>query len=221
MPYLDQFTKWASEPAHAELLKNIILIVAGVTGLVAGMVALGAIIGPIRIAFAALTSPVSIVIGVVALLTAGLIWLWFNSDKVVNGIKAGWDWLVGQLSASLELIKMGFSAAWEWITGKIDLFMKAVKLVISAGMTIVKTAWDNMWKGLGDAVVAAWEFAKNTVKNSINWVLEKINAVIDGINWIASAGESIGISVPKIPNIPYLAEGGIVTRPTVAMIGEA
>lgn len=66
----------------------------------------------------------------------------------------------------------------------------------------------------------AWEFAKKVVKDSVNWIIDKVNSVINAINSIASAGRSFGISAPTIPNIPRLAEGGIVTKPTLAMIGE-
>ena len=30
-----------------------------------------------------------------------------------------------------------------------------------------------------------------------------------------------GVNIPNIPDIPFLAKGGIVTSPTLAMIGEA
>lgn len=58
------------------------------------------------------------------------------------------------------------------------------------------------------------------MKNSVNWIIDKVNTVINAINSIANVGRSFGVSVPSIPNIPKLAQGGIVTKPTLAMIGE-
>ena len=64
--------------------------------------------------------------------------------------------------------------------------------------------------------------AENTVKGSINWIIDKINGFIAAVNRVASSGASkLGFSAPQIPEIPHLAKGGIVTKPTIALIGEA
>lgn len=60
----------------------------------------------------------------------------------------------------------------------------------------------------------------------INPVISMLNTLIDGLNrisfevpnWVPGVGgKSFGINIPRIP---ALAEGGIVTRPTLALIGE-
>lgn len=79
----------------------------------------------------------------------------------------------------------------------------------------------------------AWEGAKgvvegfvNAARNSINRFIDIWNALDIGIRftppaWLASLGVgSVNIS-DIFPDIPRLALGGIVTSPTVAMIGEA
>lgn len=52
------------------------------------------------------------------------------------------------------------------------------------------------------------------ITSGINWVIDKINAFANGFN--AAVPDSL-----KIKTIPHLADGGIVTKPTVALIGEA
>lgn len=56
MPYLDKFTQWANDPAHANLMKNLLLIVGAVAGLVAGLVSLGFIVGKIQLAWTAISA---------------------------------------------------------------------------------------------------------------------------------------------------------------------
>jgi len=76
---------------------------------------------------------------------------------------------------------------------------------------------------LGGAVISAWEFAKGVVTSSVNYIIDKINSVINAINSVARVGASFGLSVPTLPSIPRLANGGIVkARPggMLATIGE-
>lgn len=54
MPMLDRITQWASQ--NPEVARNILLIGAAVTGLIAGLVSLGFIVGKIMIAWQALSA---------------------------------------------------------------------------------------------------------------------------------------------------------------------
>lgn len=53
----------------------------------------------------------------------------------------------------------------------------------------------------------------DSIRTGINFVIDKINSFVSGFNQAVPKGL-------EIKNIPHLAEGGIVTRPTIAMIGE-
>ena len=60
------------------------------------------------------------------------------------------------------------------------------------------------------------------VKFVFNKVINKINGFINDLNsGLGFSFFGIDIDPPDLPNIPQLAEGGIVTKPTLAMIGEA
>ncbi len=103
------------------------------------------------------------------------------------------------------------TAVWKWIS---DTFETASKPVTAV--------WESMWNGIKTAANIAMEVVKATIQAALNFVISKINAIINAINSVASKGaKGLGISIPQIPTIPLLAEGGIVTRPTLAMIGEA
>ena len=63
------------------------------------------------------------------------------------------------------------------------------------------------------------------IKAPLNTVIDGINTMLAGVNGIAGIASKIpGLSFLKgatIPQIPKLAQGGLIDKPTVAMIGEA
>ena len=89
---------------------------------------------------------------------------------------------------------------------------------LGAAFEIVKTvvvgAFEGLWagiKGILNLWIAGWE-------NTINFVLKGVNLLISAFNKIPGVPD-----VGRIENVhlPRLADGGIVTRPTTALIGEA
>jgi hypothetical protein len=72
---------------------------------------------------------------------------------------------------------------------------------------------------MANTVGMAWEAVKNVVKSSINRIIDKINAVINAINTVATKGAAIiGIKMSPIPTIPLLAHGGIVKEATGGVV---
>jgi hypothetical protein len=97
---------------------------------------------------------------------------------------------------------------------KFEIFRKLVDIVFDAlvtggqavfdGLTTIFSGLYTIFKTLFNGIAKLWN-------NTIGKLSFKIP------NWVPG----IGGSGFEVPNIPYLAEGGIVTGPTVAMIGEA
>ena len=86
---------------------------------------------------------------------------------------------------------------------------------------------EKVGKAVAGAIGSAFGAVADVVKGALNGVITMMNFVIAGLNkihfelpsWIPGiGGKSFGIN---LPNIPMLADGGIVTKPTLAMIGEA
>jgi hypothetical protein len=67
------------------------------------------------------------------------------------------------------------------------------------------------FKGVINAVVAGLE-------GGLNFAIKGLNTILDGID--AAAGPFVNFGTIPTVNLPRLAEGGIVTGPTIAMIGE-
>jgi phage-related protein len=119
-------------------------------------------------------------------------------------------------------IKQTYITIWEGIKGiTSDVFTWIVNLITTMSEPIVKV-FTALWEKVKDVTVSIFTSITDTIKGMINNVFEMINKLIRAANKIAEAGGSaLGISVPKIPEIPMLAKGGIVKNPTLAMVGEA
>jgi hypothetical protein len=98
----------------------------------------------------------------------------------------------------------------------------------------IQSAWDGLTQALpkametvGNTVRGIWESIVNGAKSVINGFLQaianNINTVVDLVNQLIGAFNSLpGPDIPMVPtfSIPYFAEGGVVSKPTLAMVGE-
>lgn len=154
-------------------------------------------------------------------------------QRIGETLKQWWESTKAVFGAAMEFLKGLWMIAWTAISAVVAPIWNAISVVITKGWDFLKNmfklatdalkkAWEGMWQGMGGIVTTVWEGIKNTVLASLNWIVDKINSMIRAVNNVASRGaKGLGISIPSIPEIPRLAEGGIVTRPTLALIGEA
>ena len=148
----------------------------------------------------------------------------FNDFKELLGVllpilKDIWTFISTYLAPILLDV---LTVAFKGVAIAAGLVVDAVKIVVALLKGLVTVA-----KDVGIGIKDAFSFIVNGVKGYINGIISLVNVVIDMIDkihfklpdWIPGlGGKEFGISIPKIP---MLAEGGIVTKPTLAMIGEA
>lgn len=157
--------------------------------------------------------------------TAVLQWLWNMIVSIWNGIwgfiqpilktigdfiSGIWNGIVDGVSTALDTIWDVIKSVWDSITGFIQTAMDTIG-------DIIGDAWDFI-AGVGEAVL-------DGIKTAINFVIDVINTIIDGINWaIDLANKLPGPDIPNIPTIPRLARGGVVPASgdgMLSLIGEA
>lgn len=153
---------------------------------------------PIRIA-------IQVVINIFKLLKAAVIALW-------NGIK--WCW---------NAIKNATVKAWNAVK---DPIIKTWNKLVEFRNYVwgkFKSGFIGAFQTIRDKVGSIFGKLAGLVKSPINAVIRLVNKAIGGINSIGfdlpewAGGGHIGFNIPKIPQ---LAQGGIATGPTLAMIGE-
>ena len=112
-----------------------------------------------------------------------------------------------------------------------------IRQVFASVAQFIGAALDNLRKGF-DAFLgffrSIWDGIVGIAKGGANFMIGIINGIISAIDGIQVHIPRIGLDTPagfigvgpfdwnglQIPKIPYLAEGGIARRPTLAMIGE-
>ena len=93
----------------------------------------------------------------------------------------------------------------------LDIFVDILKVITS----ILKGDWDAVGAGLKKIGVGILNLVTSLIQGTINLLIKGVNAILDAIPGIG-ANLIPSVSLPKIA----LAEGGIVTQPTNALIGE-
>lgn len=146
---------------------------------------------------------------------------------------------VAVIQTAYELIKPIAIFIGDLIRDYIVAYVKAVDTAIDVAIRsfnalkttviAVKDAVSGPLKTIGNLIESSIESAATGAKTAIRGITGVFDAVISGIRsaWNATLGGK-GFSIPNwVPGlggssykIPMLAEGGIVTGPTLAMIGE-
>ena len=131
------------------------------------------------------------------------------------------------LKLSGALIGWAAKIAGPAIKGLAGFLVDVGKWVIKDGIPALAKLGVQLGEGLIDALVGALKkvgsIGLDVGKAFANGIIGFINTnVIDSINDLLEFKVGpITINPPDLPHIPKLAAGGIVTRPTLAMIGEA
>lgn len=119
----------------------------------------------------------------------------------------------------------------DWIKG---IWSQIVHFFQSRVIQPIANAWAALMRLLPDALkkvasflTGIWNGIINTIRSAFRWVLQgianQINAMTGAINVLIRAFNRLpGPDIPIIQQvqIPAFAEGGIVRRPTLAMVGE-
>ena len=109
----------------------------------------------------------------------------------------------------------------EFISGHIDAVIKIFEGVITFISGVFTGNWKKAWEGVRKIFEGIFDGIANFFKGVINSVIGVINGMINGVNKVGSSkiAKTFGLNF-TINTIPKLANGGIITGPTVAMMGE-
>lgn len=166
-------------------------------------------------------------------------WIQVNMiDPLVNAVKE----LLGIHSPSTVFQEIGINVVlgllngltqtWGRITAFFTSSLSAIQNAVSSAWNAVSTMTASIWNGIGEIVRGAVNNIITVINGMIQAVVNGINAVIDIINGFsfdvpefaqeALGTSKIGFDIAKVtaPQIPLLANGGVITQPTLAMMGE-
>ena len=120
------------------------------------------------------------------------------------------------MSAGLTKVKNIGATIVGWLTG-IPTALGGTKIIQSfknAGAALIGAVVDGM-KNAAGVISGIAGNVWTAVKTMLNAAIDKINAALEFT--IELPGPNISVNPP---NIPHLAKGGVVSKPTLALIGE-
>jgi len=152
------------------------------------------------------------------------IWLAIKSgvDFFIQGIVTVFSNLYNSICSIFLGLNNFYNNIWTGIEEGVSFLVEGVKgyfVNLYDGICTVFSGIGNFFSGVFDGVVNIFKGYVNIWVNIINALIDKLNSIkVNVPEWVPKfGGQTIGFSIPKVPE---LAQGGIATRPTLAMIGE-
>ncbi|MEG0133917.1 hypothetical protein [Clostridium sp.] len=196
------------------------------------------------VAIAFLTSPIGIVIIAITAIIATGVLLYKHWDFVKAKAIQVWTGIKAIFNAFKVWLQSVFERDWSKSFGVLGNLLNAflrnvsnifggVKRIFGGIIDFVAGVftgnWSRAWNGVKEIFGGAFQALSGIAKAPLNAVVGLVNMAIDGLNsisidipdWVpswAGGGSHFGVNIPKMP---YLAKGGIVDKPTQAMVGEA
>lgn len=179
-----------------------------------------------------------------------IFWAWADVvGKIGNALLELWnnilkpvvDWLISFLGPIFEntfnqiksVCDTVFSAIGGYMSGLLDALSGLIDFITG----IFSGDWEKAWNGIKSCFEGIWNAIWSVIKGIINLMIDGINGIWTGIyNFAKGAVDTIGgisgaigkifgqdwsFSLPdNVPTIPKLAKGGLVTAPTLALVGD-
>ena len=163
--------------------------------------------------------------GPVGLIFEGLKLYFTIAKTVIETVVSG---IVLYIETYIGLVKGAFRIA----KTVIEPIIGAIKTVIETAVGVVVgvfTTASSTLKGIINGILALWEGLANGITGVINSIIGAWNGLEFKVPEVSIFGKKFGgwtIGTPNIPtlpniDIPRLAEGGVITQPTLALVGEA
>lgn len=140
-------------------------------------------------------------------------------------------------------VTTAFGVAVAILTSPVTLVIAAIAALV-VGIVLLVKHWDKVsaaGKATWEAMKSAWSAASGWMETNVikpianmyiglfNGIISGMNALVRGLNkikvdipdWVPLyGGKQFGINIPTIPSIPKLANGGLISSPTLAMVGD-
>jgi tape measure domain-containing protein len=124
----------------------------------------------------------------------------------------------------VDPVIQGFTTIVQFVNSN---FVQPISSAISGLVQAIGSIFRNVTQAITSPFQAAFQTVRGIVNQILNGVGNAVRGVVQAINNIirGANGALARLKMPQIPylpspNIPQFAEGGVVTQPTMAMVGE-
>ena len=176
-------------------------------------------------------NPVGIIIVAIGALIAIGVALWMNWDSVCAWCKQAFQ-AVGDFFVSVGTsIGSFFVGLWTGIKDTAVGVWNGITGFLSGAWNTISSAAVSVFTGIGNAVKNVWNGIVGAIKGAINSIISAINSMIrgavGGVNGLIKGINSVtgAVGIPAIPTftapqIPMLANGGLIRTSGTVIVGE-
>lgn len=210
--------KYIKEPSwenFGKIISGIGLIILGLGTIIVGVPAIIA---------GAITAIVGLVVSnwekIKGKLDEAINWMTSKTDWVKENFGIVGEFIWKKIIEYISLLKNALDEVFKFAKNIFDGILQVFKGIFTGDMKTVLNGFKQIFKTIFDAL---WGIAKYP----LNLIIKGINSLIRGANkikfnipdWVPGlGGMNFGFNIPQIP---LLARGTVVSRPTPAIIGEA
>ena len=167
-------------------------------------------------------------------------------EDIKSSVQSKWNELKTSAPATWESIRSSIQNRWNALKSNSAITWNEIRNTIQARWNELKSSapstWESIrssitgkWNSLKTSAANIWDGIKNTIKSRVDsikgmfnfqWSMPRIKLPSFSVSWDKSGfwgkvGEFLGLPGKPIMDVKWLAKGGIVTGPTLAMMGEA
>lgn len=154
-------------------------------------------------------------------------------NAIVNSIKDAWNMFITWLQSKSPLLASIFQTYGKFVSDVYKNIKDILKGVIDFIVGVFTGDWTKAWQGVTEIFRGIWNNIVAIIESAINFIIDGINLLISALNtihfeipdWVPLiGGKSFGISIPLVSQValPRLAEGAVIppNREFMAVLGD-
>lgn len=154
-------------------------------------------------------------------------------NAIVNSIKDAWYMFITWLQSKSPLLASIFQTYGKYVSDVYKNIKDILKGVIDFIVGVFTGDWTKAWEGVTEIFKGIWNNIVTIIEAAINFIIDGVNLLISALNtihveipdWVPIlGGKSFGISIPLVSQValPRLAEGAVIppNREFMAVLGD-
>lgn len=154
-------------------------------------------------------------------------------NAIVNSIKDAWNMFITWLQSKSPLLASIFQTYGKFVSDVCKNIKDILKGVIDFIVGVFTGDWTKAWQGVTEIFKGIWNNIVAIIEAAVNFIIDGINLLISALNtihfeipdWVPLiGGKSFGISIPLVSQValPRLAEGAVIppNREFMAVLGD-
>lgn len=154
-------------------------------------------------------------------------------NAIVNSIKDAWNMFITWLQSKSPVLAAFFQTVGKLVSDLYNSVKDILKGVVDFVVGVFTGDWTKAWEGVKEIFKGIWNGIVAIIEAVINFIIDGINLLISALNtihfeipdWVPIiGGKSFGISIPLVSQValPRLAEGAVIppNREFMAVLGD-